>query len=77
MRETKGVIKAGIQNRVTQEYRNIGPEADAEGFRIVKAKIGRNRKRSSIEVEKGTEVATLTYGETAPPPGAARMKPAA
>jgi len=71
MRETKGVIKAGIQNRQTQEYRNIGPEPDAEGFKLVKATIGRNRKDSSAEVAKGSETATLTYSDAPAAPGGA------
>jgi hypothetical protein len=64
LRESKGTIKAGIQNRQTQQYRNIGPEPDAEGFKIVSAKIGRNRKDSTVEVAKGSETATLTFSDT-------------
>lgn len=64
LRETKGTVKAGLQNRQTQQYRTIGPEPDAEGFKIVSAKIGRNRKDSTVEVAKGSETATFTFSDT-------------
>lgn len=71
LREVKGRVIAGIQNRQTQEFRNISDQPDKDGFKLVKATIARNRKDSSAEVQKGSETATLTYGETAGAPGAA------
>lgn len=75
LREVKGKVIAGIQNRQTQEYRNISDVPDKEGFKLVKATIARNRKDSSAEVQKGSETATLTYAETAGAPGAAGRAP--
>lgn len=69
LRETKGMVKAGIQNRQTQQYRTITAEPDAEGFKIVSAKIGRSRKDSTVEVAKGSETATMTFSD-APTGGA-------
>lgn len=68
--ERSGTVKAGIQNRKTQEYRNISTEPDAEGFQLVSAKISRNRKESEAEISKGSEKATFKYNDTAPPPAA-------
>ncbi|MBL9143595.1 MAG: hypothetical protein JNM99_07905 [Verrucomicrobiaceae bacterium] len=75
LREVKGKVIAGIQNRQTQEFRNISDQPDKDGFKLVKATIARNRKDSSAEVQKGSETATLTYGETAAAPGAAVRGP--
>ena len=72
LRESKGKVLAGIQNRQTQELRTISEQPDKEGLRLVKATIARNRKDSSVEVQKGSETATLTYGETAAAPGRAQ-----
>ena len=72
LRESKGKVLAGIQNRQTQELRTISEQPDKEGFRLVKATIARNRKDSSVEVQKGSETATLTYSETAAAPGRAQ-----
>ena len=47
LRESKGKVLAGIQNRQTQELRTISEQPDKEGFRLVKATIARNRKDSS------------------------------
>lgn len=68
--ERNGSVKAGIQNRKTQEYRNISTEPDSEGFQLVTAKISRNRKDSEAEISKGAEKATFKYNDTAPPPNA-------
>lgn len=81
LNDRNGVVKAGIQNRKTQEYRNVTSEPDAEGFRLVKATISRNRKDSSADVAKGAETATLRYSDTptaaAPRPGVVPGQPGA
>lgn len=70
--ERNGVTKAGIQNRKTQEFRNITTEPDGEGFRLVKATISRNRKESEAEIAKGAETATFKYSDTPAPAAAQR-----
>lgn len=72
LREVRGKVIAGIQNRQTQEFRNVSEQPDKDGFKLVKATIARNKKDSSAEVQKGSETGTLTYGETAGAPGVAR-----
>lgn len=72
LREVRGKVIAGIQNRQTQEFRNISEQPDKDGFKLVKATIARNKKDSSAEVQKGSETATLKYAETAAAPGGAR-----
>lgn len=75
LREVRGKVIAGIQNRQTQEFRNVSEQPDKDGFKLVKATIARNKKDSSAEVQKGSETATLTYGETAGAPGGAGRAP--
>lgn len=69
--ERNGTVRAGIQNRKTQEFRRITTEPDGEGFQLVTAKIATNRKDSEAEISKGSEKATFKYSETAAPPAAA------
>ena len=76
LNERNGVTKAGIQNRKTQEFRNIMAKPDSEGFQLVKATISRQRSASMAEIGNGIETAVLKYGPIEAPPPSPQAQPA-
>lgn len=64
MFDHSGRITVRLMNRQTGEYKTIRSDDPAGGeFTLVKANIARSTKESSVEIKKGTEVATLTYDD--------------
>jgi hypothetical protein len=58
-----GRITVRLMNRQTGEYKTIRSDDAGGEFTLVKANIARSTKESSVEIKRGTEVATLTYDD--------------
>lgn len=57
-----GTYRVGIKNKKTGEPKRLVEGSDANGeFKIVNVNLQKDRKSSSVEVEKGGEKVSLTY----------------
>ncbi len=67
MQDLNGVQRVTLLNKKTAQFKRVGPDADSEGFRLVKMNLGATRKERSVEIAKGTETATLNFSEAPSP----------